>query len=659
MSTHRALALLLALAAATGVAGAAPPPSAAAFGATEQVRNLSLAPSGRLLAWAEGDMPARIVLFDLDARRPVRTVQVDDALKVRDLEWCDDDILLVNASLTHEISDGGEDATYEFFRHLAIDRNTGQTRVLLMDGGARSWVTGTQLLSACDAKPGIVTMASMSFAAARYTQELGSRLVGGRRDDGWVNTIFEVDPRSGKTVPVAAGTPFTVDWLLAADGTPLARTEWQPQTQTLSIVGRNGDSWRVIHEQRGRTLAIAGRSPDGRAVLAVGSSDSGRSKLWSLPLDGAPASVVYEDPEHDVEAALIDPRDGSVVGARLSGIELRRELFPGPFAKREAALAKAFAGAAVRIGSSSADGRRVIAAVGSESQPETYYLVDFTTGRADIVGEAYPSLAGARLGQVREISYRARDGHPIPAYLVLPADLQVERLPMVVLPHGGPEDRDYPTFDYLAQFLASRGYAVLQPQFRGSTGFSEAHRRAGYRQWGRLMQDDVSDGVKAMVAQGIADPKRICIVGASYGGYAALAGAAFTPDLYACAASINGISDLPNMLGYSQEKGGKESNSLAYWKDHIGLAGDPAVIAASPARAVKGILAPVLLIHGEQDTVVPPGQAATMARELARYGKVHRLVWLPGEDHWLSKPATRTRTLEELERFLGEHLAAR
>ena len=146
---------------------------------------------------------------------------------------------------------------------------------------------------------------------------------------------------------------------------------------------------------------------------------------------------------------------------------------------------------------------------------------------------------------MREFDYEARDKYALSGYLTMPAGAAEKNLPLVVMPHGGPEDRDRPASTGWSQFLASRGYAVLQPQFRGSTGLGDAHADAGRRQWGLRMQDDVTDGVKALITQGIVDPKRVCIVGWSYGGYAALAGAAFTPELYACAASIGGVSDLP------------------------------------------------------------------------------------------------------------------
>jgi dipeptidyl aminopeptidase/acylaminoacyl peptidase len=172
------------------------------------------------------------------------------------------------------------------------------------------------------------------------------------------------------------------------------------------------------------------------------------------------------------------------------------------------------------------------------------------------------------------------------------------------------------------------------------------------------MQDDLTDGVRAMIERGIADPQRVCIVGASYGGYAALAGAAFTPGQYACAASVNGIADLAGMYGYLTDRYGQESDSLAEWKRVVGRLYAEDLSARSPTRSVAAIRIPILLVHGTNDIVVPISQSESFARALEEAGKPHRFIRLEGEDHWLSGAASRLRMLQELERFLGEHLSA-
>ncbi|MGH8223986.1 MAG: alpha/beta hydrolase family protein, partial [Woeseiaceae bacterium] len=316
------------------------------------------------------------------------------------------------------------------------------------------------------------------------------------------------------------------------------------------------------------------------------------------------------------------------------------------------AIVKAFPGRDALVFDRSADYKRIVARVENASNPPVYYLVDFGKGTADIIGEAYPGLADTALGTLEFLSYRTVDGYEIPAYLTLPPGREPKNLPLVVFPHGGPYARDDAGFDWWAQFLVSRGYVVLQPQFRGSTGFGAELYRAGHKQWGRGMQEDISAGVRYLVAKGLVDPARVCIVGASYGGYAALAGAAFTPDLYACAASINGIADIPHMSGFIREKGGDDSS----WRDRIGDPSDKDVIAFSPSRSIDTIKAPILLVHGANDTVVPVSQSENFARLLEQKGKHHTYVVLPGEDHWLSSSDSRLKLLEALDAFLATHL---
>ena len=443
------------------------------------------------------------------------------------------------------------------------------------------------------------------------------------------------------------------------EGRCVARTEWEAERGVFRILRKNGQGWNEIYRQEdGRSLRVYGLTQDKSALIAVGAMGEDRSAVWTIPLDGTGRKVLLADPGSDVEAIVTDSYTSAPVGAWVGGTRPEMRWFDSDAEARQRALTKSFGGLSVSVDSHTTDRSRVVARVWAPSTPGIYYLVDFAKGKADIVGDDYPALTGVPMGEVRAISYKSRDGVDIPAYVTLPADAPQLKLPLVVMPHGGPESRDEPGFDWWTQFLASRGYAVLQPQFRGSTGFGEAFRLAGYRQWGGTMQNDVTDGVKALIDQGLVDPKRICIVGASYGGYAALAGAAFTPDLYACAVSVNGISDLPGMLGNAEKRGGEESNALAYWTAHIGAAHDPAVIAASPFRVADRIKTPILLIHGENDTVVPIMQSQIMANALKESGKTHAFIRLEGEDHWLSRSDTRIRLLQELDVFLARYLNA-
>jgi dipeptidyl aminopeptidase/acylaminoacyl peptidase len=226
-------------------------------------------------------------------------------------------------------------------------------------------------------------------------------------------------------------------------------------------------------------------------------------------------------------------------------------------------------------------------------------------------------------------------------------------LPAIVLPHGGPAARDYPEFDWWAQAFASRGYAVFQPNFRGSTGYGPKLERAGDGQWGRAMQTDISDGLADLVRQGLVDPKRVCIMGGSYGGYAALAGVTLQKGLYRCAVSVAGVSDLQDLA--KREIHDSDQDQILSRQLDRQLGPFDALKAVSPIRLADHADAPILLIHGKDDTVVPYAQSVAMEKALKQQGKPVEFVTLPGEDHWLSRGATRLQMLTAADAFIERY----
>ena len=234
----------------------------------------------------------------------------------------------------------------------------------------------------------------------------------------------------------------------------------------------------------------------------------------------------------------------------------------------------------------------------------------------------------------------------------------MKNLPAVLMPHGGPASYDEIGFNYTAQALAQQSYMVIMPQFRGSSGLGRDHEIAGHGEWGRKMQDDLTDAMNFFIKKGIVDPERIAIVGGSYGGYAALAGGAFTPDLYKCVVSINGIGDLAQFRSWIRGERGRSSESLAYWETQIGGQEytKEEAISRSPARVADNFQAPVLLIHSVDDEIVPIGQSKIMARALKKAGKDVELIQLKGDDHHLSFGKTRLEALKATVEFIREHI---
>jgi dipeptidyl aminopeptidase/acylaminoacyl peptidase len=626
------------------VALAAAPPPPEAFGSMPAESEAVLSPDGHWLAWLDRKEPKpRVIMFDVPGRKVHRILAVPERVKLRSIVWQDNETLMISLSETSE-SKVSDEVSSEYFRIIAHDVSGGDGRMLPMNpmaeyGPNKHDAMLAYLEQVRTLKPHTVIMSTAHPCRC----------------------LWEVDSRTGMGSIVRHGNALTAAWVVDRNGRAMAREDWdwhRHAYRLFALGAEESDKPReILRKDDSEHPRLGGLLADGTAVVVIAANGRAHRAAWALPLDGSPAKLIAEEPDADITNVYTDQHTGAIVGVWVSGSVAKVHWIDSSFQHRQEVLQRSFPGRDVEMYGSTLDGTKTLASVESPSSPPVYYLVDFAAHRADIVAEEYPALSGIALGDVKEISYKARDGTAIPAYLTTPAAKPTTPMPLVVLPHGGPQARDYMNFDWLPQFLASRGYAVLQPQFRGSTGFGDAFREAGYRQWGGLMQDDVTDGVRAMIEQGIADPHRVCIVGASYGGYAALAGAAFTPDLYSCAVSISGVTDLPALMRETVPiYGGTLSTALSTWKAQIGAPNDSNLAAKSPINAVKSIKIPVLIIYGTGDGVVPNEQSERMARALKNAGKNVTVAVLAGEDHWLSTTDARVRVLKELDAFLGKNL---
>jgi len=288
--------------------------------------------------------------------------------------------------------------------------------------------------------------------------------------------------------------------------------------------------------------------------------------------------------------------------------------------------------------------RFVFVGEGRSSAP-TYYLYDHAAGDLQRLASTYRNIPAIVAPQI--VTYQTRDDYPIVAYLTLPEG--AGPFPSVILPHGGPNSRDRVRFDYWAQFLVSRGYAVLQPNFRGSTGYGLDHLSQGFEQWGLRMQDDVVDGLDWMIEEGIADPHRVCFVGGSYGGYVALTAAFKMPERIRCAVSFAGVTDLGHLKKHVSQYDLGEL-TLARIQDGA------AVYQNSPMRQIEQIDVPLLIVHGDLDRSVMIEQSRNLVAGLEKAGKSYRYVEQSGGDHFLSRESQRVEFLRELDAFLAKYL---
>jgi dipeptidyl aminopeptidase/acylaminoacyl peptidase len=452
---------------------------------------------------------------------------------------------------------------------------------------------------------------------------------------------------------VARGSQHHTDWLVDADGKVAAELAYNDRSQSWNLRARR-DGSSLVNVASGKAAIdvpqILGFSAD-RSAIVIESMDKGVAEWRPISIkDGNMGAALDEG--RVLRSPIYDQRDGRIIGGVRGADERHYVFFDNELQAHWNAALRAFPNEIVNLVSHSSDWSRIIVRVFGAKDGYTYHLFDWYTHQVATLGKVYENIT--RPGEVRSVEYKAADGLVIPAILTVPSGVEAKNLPLVVLPHGGPAVTDAEGFDWWAQALADQGYVVLQPNYRGSTVSGEFLEK-GYGEWGRKMETDLSDGVAYLAHEGIIDPKRVCIVGGSYGGYAALAGVTLQTDVYRCAVSVAGIGDLGRFRDWIKDN--HYSISLRYWDRFLGNAehDNKAVKEISPIEHVAAVNAPVLLIHGKDDTVVPYDQSEVMEKALKKAGKQVEFVTLKHEDHWLSRSATRLQMLEATVAFLKKN----
>lgn len=607
-----------------------------AYGHLPNIEEVSLSPDGLKMAviLTNGE-ERRVAIRDL-TDGSTKLLGVGSA-KVRDVGWAGSNHLLITKTTTAFIPFVTAPRS-EWAQTFDYNLTNGKLKSLMDDAeDALNVIAGEPMIRVVDGKPTIFVE--------------GIHFVNGRGQ----HSLFSIDPETGRSKLVHPGFEDTIDWVVGPDGKPMAESEYDQQTGVWTLRLAMNPGWRTI-----KTIKAPLDWPE-----LIGLGRDGASALVAEPLgekaalrEISPAAPVWGEPFRVAPFAppLHDPASLKLIGFHaLVGDEERYDFIDPADAAAWAKIERAYKGMQIRLASWSADRNRVVVRVESPTEGAFFAFVDFKRRTADMIGAAYQDLTPADISPVRAIRYQAADGLPISGYLTLPGKAEPKALPLVVLAHGGPASRDTPGFDWWAQALASRGYAVLQANFRGSGGFGEAFEVAGYGEWGRKMQTDLSDGVRDLVRQGIVDPKRVCIIGGSYGGYAALAGATLDASVYRCAASVAGPSDLRRMVAWSKSQHGVASQR--YWTRFMGASDpkDPVLGQISPALHVDQVKVPILLIHGKDDTVVPLEQTLIMEKALRAAKKPVEVVIMPSEDHWLSRGETRLMMLNSVVAFLEKN----
>lgn len=474
--------------------------------------------------------------------------------------------------------------------------------------------------------------------------------------------LFKLNVYSGKLTTMATAPLRSGQFVL--DGKQNVRYAIGQKDDTLDAVTlrRDGDQWTTVHS-----------APMGESVkMPLGFDRKDERVLFALSDAGEPTRLAMINPESGEEELLSRNANVDYSGLLLSYDErdvLAVQYLDGlptyqfvaadhPESKLYAGLLQAFPDRAVAFSGVSRDGRFILLRAYSDIDPGSYYLFDRSSGKAKFLLAAREWIDPAKMSPMRVISLTARDGTALHGYLTIPRDSDGKKLPLILHPHGGPHGvRDQWGFDPEVQFLANRGYAVLQVNFRGSGGYGNTFERKGYRNWGTTMVDDMTDAVNWAVSQGIADPARLCTYGASYGGYAALQSVVRNPDLYRCAIGYVGVYSIPLMFKDGDITDSDMGRSFLKRVHPESLADRQA---QSPAFNIDQIRVPIMLVQGGKDVRVPPSQYRLLKDGLTKAGRAPEVdIFEPKEAHGFYDRDNQVRLYTAMEEFLDRHIGAK
>ncbi len=625
-----------------------------------QLSHARLSPGGRYIAFMQAAGDQTLFILDLETKRTVR-VNPGTALsglrrEVASFRWVSDRRI----SFLTTVWDG--------------QAFTGVTAV---DCDGQNWKAFTGSDSdPTSAKPLLATHIIHSFGDAAQSVLMLDRGFNEGSDRVYPDVV-RVSTLTGSAKTVLQNPGNVVSWMADRSGAirlgvtrdgarhgVIYRETEQASWRALPL--RGGGAGRVVplgFDQAGKRLIVTAPNENRRRAVYYYDLEAGQlgdviashAQFDIIPDRGAPAidGVSLAGP---VTSELAE----EVVGIRYITEGPRQHWFDPGFAALQKALDHSLPNTVNLIVSRSRDESRFLVLAFSDRDPGTYYLADLKDKISlTRLGERMPGHSAKDMAAMYPIQYPARDGTPIHGYLTLPVGQGKAGLPLVVMPHGGPFVRDSWQFQPLVQFLANRGYAVLQMNFRGSPGYGTDFHEKGKREIGRGMQDDIEDGTRWAIAQGIADPARIAIVGGSYGGYAALFALGHNPDLYRCGISINGVTDWTDII--KERRGEEYKFAYRHFREWIGDPKlDPGFLAEiSPVNFAAKITAPVFIVQGRDDRTVPPKQARKMISALEKAGRAPQSLYFAGEGHSFREDKNRAKLFGEIEKFLARHMAAK
>ena len=657
-----ALALALSVAAPLHAAPARALPPIKHFFANPALADAKLSPSARYLAAISGSADRRdfLVVIDLEAKA-LKVVAGYNDVDINQFQWVNDNRLVFNVT-DKRVAIGQR---YTAAGLYAVDRDGGNRRQLASRRGEPADTTESRINRRI--LPWHTFMLDQAGAQNGDSIHVESYDWDENGKELRAVNLLKLDTVNG-TVQTVQRPGRVTRWLLDHKGEPRLAAGSDKGVTTIHYRDPATSAWRVLtsfdtYKGGANGFSPVGFGSDGSLfATAYGAADTTALYRIDLATGKRSKEPTVETPGYDFDGELISSSE-KLLGVRFETDAPGTAWFDPAVQAAQEKLDKILPGTVNLMSFSSAPNQEwVLVKVFSDTRPLTYTLFNLKTGELNPVGEAYPGIDPKRMGRQDPVRYKARDGMEIPALLTLPAG-GAKNAPLVVLVHGGPWVRGA-RWGWSAdnQFLASRGYAVLEPDFRGSRGYGDKHFRAGWKQWGLAMQNDIADGARWAIAQGIADPKRICIAGASYGGYATLMGLANDPDLYKCGINWVGVTDI-NLMYDGHWSG--TSDMTEQWKiygmpDMIGdQVKDAAQLkATSPIEQAARIKAPLLMAYGGVDRRVPMYHGRKFLEAVKPTNKQVEWIEYTDEGHGWGLPKNRVDFWGRVEKFLDQHIGS-
>lgn len=613
-----------------------------AFYRDAAVYNVKLSPDGtHLIALKNIGGDTVLMTLNLETGETFYPLKTDnEQFKFKWVKWANNDRLLISVRFDT--------------RARALHIHNTETRLLAADAKKKSKVI--TLVKPDDKADGWVSQYQDDIISL-LPDDPEHILLGVDREFPGLQTVYKANVYTGRLKRVKKHSSSVRSWIADQQGEVRVGEGYNDKDRTVSIkvLDPRTQKWMkawsyVVFEEPSISALGFGKNSNELFLLA---DHKGRQAVFKADLskDGYPMELILHDPTYDIDGSLIySPIKKDVVGLYYSDSGSKSIFWDPEYKAFQAGIDKALPDSANYITSLSANERRYILYSEGVTQPGTYLFGDRDEKSLNHVADIYPELNDGVLVEKELLTYTTRDGLELEGYLSLPKSYKDKPIPTIILPHGGPMSQDGSGFDSFSAFMVNRGYAVFQPNFRGSSGYGHDFMMMAVGGMGLAMQDDLEDAVKFLAKENIADPKRVCIAGGSYGGYAALMGATKTPDLFQCAISIAGISDILKLRNTARYFMNKNVMREQLGNDKKQLK------QTSPARLVERVKIPILLIHGADDTIVPVDQSRLMAKRLKQHDKVYEYIELEGGSHSLDYLPHRKQTFEAMENFLQKYL---